>query len=369
MLVFHQVRHNINRNGFFYYKNIRFQYLAPETMIVDDNSHELYYSSKTILTINGSDFPASLKTLKMYFTPFSSYSFKLDYLPPTLSCLQFYHTFNEPVNSLPPSLTQISFSYCFNQSVDCLPSNLLHLSFNGYFNQTINSLPPKLQSLKIQGCFNHSVDSLPPNLISLHLGEVFNQPVDHLPHSLTKLTFESAFNQPVVSLPYNISTIIFGFSFDQPISFLPPSVTALELCSDISLLHFHPNISYLNILNASSISFLPSVTRLSFGHYFNQPLPVLPPSLTHLSLGTHFTHNIDVSTSKLRVLLVLSTLCGTISFPPCLQMFICSEGYKFIKTVPSTVLLKMVGWMYYISSWDVSKCYCFVCNLLVYVLF
>lgn len=84
-----------------------------------------------------------------------------------------------------------------NQPLDSLPPSITFIQFPHSFNQFVNHLPPSLAQLTFGDSCNHPVHKLPSSLKKNHFGESFNQSVDSLPTGVTHLTFYGSFNQPL----------------------------------------------------------------------------------------------------------------------------------------------------------------------------
>jgi FNIP Repeat len=93
--------------------------------------------------------------------------------------------------------------------------------------------------------------TVPPAVTELEVGDL-NQPIDFLPPNLKKFTLGVEFNHPLPHhLPESLTWLSLGDSFNQPVESLPLS------------LHY-----------------------LSLGHKYNQPLNKLPPKLLQLEIDS-----------------------------------------------------------------------------------
>lgn len=122
--------------------------------------------------------------------------------------------------------------------------------------------------------------------------------LEHLPPSPTHITFDYYFNSSITS-PF-LRHSFNSFKSFQSTHYLPPSIPhSFNTSKQITLL---------------SLLYSSSLTHLSLGHCFNQPIVTLPPSMshlqphvlesfnptlflpssiTHLTLRTHFNQYID----------------------------------------------------------------------------
>jgi hypothetical protein len=134
---------------------------------------------------------------------------------------------------------------------------------------------------------------------TLTLPYYFNEQLCDLPLNIKVIVFEedynkyqpSQFNKPVGhqecedincprNLPNSITRLTFGSYFDQQVDYLPNSITHLIFGSKFN----------------QSVNYLPnSITHLTFGYWFNQSVNNLPNSITHLtfSFNSIFNQQVD----------------------------------------------------------------------------
>ena len=108
------------------------------------------------------------------------------------------------------------------------------------------------------------------------------------------------FNQSIIGLPSTITCISFGNPFNQPVSHrLPPSLMQLSFGANFDCLvdHLPETITHLVFgfcFNQAVDSLPKSMTHLTFGDMFNQPLTNLPPMLKVVEFSSHvFQQSID----------------------------------------------------------------------------
>src|SRR5690606_35521171 len=111
--------------------------------------------------------------------------------------------------------------------------------------------------------------------ITLYEGDCSDLP----PHT-KYLSFVQNSNQPnqSVNIPSTITHLTFGDKFDQPIDNLPPNITHLT-----SGENFNQKIENLP----------PKITQLIFGMKFNQNIDNLPNNIKYLKLKCMFNQNVD----------------------------------------------------------------------------
>ena len=254
-----------------------------------------------------------------------------------------------------------------------LPVNLEILHFGYYFNKKLyineikkiekadgEQLPvqlsklEQLKELRLGHMFNQPI-SLPLSLVTLHLGHMFDQPIS-LPLSLVTLHLSYMFNK-TISLPLSLVTLHVGYSFNKTLIFTDKSKLE-ELTFDsnsmftnnivfplsLKKLHFGKHFGKvsdnqfskhfgetLNLTNVNNLEELifdsnslftngielpPSLKKLQFGKYFNQPLDLinvnleelifdsnslfnnpieLPQSLKKLHFGEYFNQSLDLT--------------------------------------------------------------------------
>ncbi|KAM9960358.1 hypothetical protein ACTFIW_009492 [Dictyostelium discoideum] len=239
--------------------------------------------SKNKIEIHNNMFPESLTHLKM-----GSPSIRLGQksLPSGLLFLMVTDTIQGMNNNnwLPLSLKTLIvkghpktgwYGYHFSsltiQHVN-LPPKLVHLQFDdkGFGsgdNQilTPGCIPRSLTYLNFGSNFNQEIykDAL-PNLVEINFGSRFNRYLDPgvLPiNSLKKLILSTDFNKKleIGSLPDSITHLTFGFKYNQPIISLPSSLTCLELnCPNYSHKIDTPNL------------FSPCLSKLVLSKNFKQ---------------------------------------------------------------------------------------------------
>lgn len=301
----------------------------------------------------------------------SSFNHPIKNLPSSLRHLTFGNSFNSPIHSLPHSLLEIYFGDDFNQLINLpnieklklgrnfkskieLPITLRHLTYEaedcpmfqlppnlqnfktpfmatnitwGHLPSTLQKftignsiiqedilvdnitileytsninifldknnipkLPSKLESLHFT-CLDQNTEqeethnlvpslplhrfSFPPNLHSLTFGSGFNEPINILPQSLHHINFmESCFDHPISSFPPHLETLQFNEEFNQPIN-LPDSLTCL---------------SFGDQFDQPIPQFPSKLISLKFGSDFNQPISSFPSFLKNLTLGCCFNH-------------------------------------------------------------------------------
>lgn len=131
-----------------------------------------------------------------------------------------------------------------------------------------------------------------PSAVEVHYDSNLIPPFPlHLPPSVTILFWD--FNLPL-DVPPSITSLTFGSEFNQPLDNLPPSLKRLKFISVSSFSHSLDNLppSLTHLLGVhfnQPVDHLPSsLVQLELFGTFNQPIDHLPASLTHLSLGMHF---------------------------------------------------------------------------------
>ena len=105
---------------------------------------------------------------------------------------------------------------------------------------------------------------------------------EHLPSNLQQLTFCNDFNikENLLSLlPSTLTHLTLGHDFNQPVTTLPPSLAHLTFGN------------YFNLPVDNKLS--STITHLTFGHFFNQSVHALPSSITHLTFGNTFNRAVD----------------------------------------------------------------------------
>ncbi|GAM22999.1 hypothetical protein SAMD00019534_061740 [Acytostelium subglobosum LB1] len=283
---------------------------------------------------------------------------ELGYLPESITHLEFGDNFNYPIpgGALPTSLKKISFGQYHASpfvlphglaeliffanyttqgtkhvlsSFQALPTNLTDMNFYGknpYFE--VGWLPQSLRSLHIQSVIDPR--AFPSSLTSLRLGYSPREGFT-LPSSLTRLSFGTIVDRPIPPgvLPPGLKFLDLGWDYSIKHSigqgFLPSALLSLSLddCSvpctsypptkdvDDDIYHddnapiecdFLPNsiteLTFGNIFNQPIIpgSLPPSIISLGFGSSFNQPITgLLPISVTSLQFGAYFQQAIDCS--------------------------------------------------------------------------
>ena len=252
---------------------------------VINNAEIIYYPGSKITHSNAVNDPIDilLNTQKIVFEDEFDQLFDLHYFI-NITHLYFGNLFNQPIERvvqntigslayesvLPNSITNLIFeeSSYFNQSVDYLPNSITHLEFGEKFNQSVDNLPNSITNLIFGNNFNQPVDHLPNSITHLTFGEDFNQPVGHLPNSITDLTFGDLFNQQVGHLPNSIISLTFGGLFNQSVDHLPNSIIHL----------------YFHYLFDQKINKLPSslqyLTIGTFYTYRSHLLTILSPTVT-----------------------------------------------------------------------------------------
>ncbi|EFA86133.1 hypothetical protein PPL_00694 [Heterostelium album PN500] len=232
---------------------------------------------------------------------------ELGVLPITLQSIKLGNRFNRPIRSgLPHTLKQIEFGDQFNQrlEVNVIPESVTTIIFGKEFNQSLQAgvLSSQLKVLIFGDRFNQVLKpgDLPPNLEKLKFGNDFNQPLGPgvIPSSLQKLQLGYSFNQKIQAdtLSDNIHTLTFGECFQGEIENLPKGIATLEVPSSYSQnlpMEELPNLTTLKGVS-QWIKIPESVTSLTFGRHFNQPILVgmLPRSLVCLEFGSDFNSKI-----------------------------------------------------------------------------
>lgn len=270
--------------------------------------------------------PSSLTFFKVDRLTWSSNGFTISTLPPNLIHLHIlYSRCTFRLSSLPSSLKYLSTP----QWIDpMLTLSLLHLTFANNFDSPVDHLPSSLKHLCFGRRFNQPINNLPRSLTHLTLGYSFNHPIDHLPSSLLHLEIECGdFNHPIDRLPISLSYLsICSFKFQQPLDKLPPCLTSLSIS--------HPNMNYpMEILpiqtqfNLICPVFPPTITKLSLGYGFNDPLPSLPKNLHSLYIGnTSYDHQFPLLPFYLHQLIIMNiNYSYPISLPPYLSLLVIGE--------------------------------------------
>ncbi|EFA86163.1 hypothetical protein PPL_00725 [Heterostelium album PN500] len=269
-------------------------------------------------------------------------------LPRGLKSVVFGNNYNQPleVEILPASVTSIKFGKEFNQllPVGVLPVELKQLTFGDNFNQPLkpHELPSKLENLEFGKSFDKSIqaDTLPDSLLALTFGEYFNQPLPEVPKNLVKLEVGSKFTQEIeitklpecittlkgvggkkewVRIPDSVTSLTFGRHFNQPIlkGMLPKSLVYLEFGSDFNNT-IHPD------------SWPDGLEVLVFGNSFNQPIELLPSKMSFLTFGNSF--NQPISTKVLPNIQYLSFGLGydhpIPPLPTSLYVLHLDDGYR-----------------------------------------
>ncbi|EFA86158.1 hypothetical protein PPL_00720 [Heterostelium album PN500] len=237
--------------------------------------------------------------------------FKLGALPNSITSIKFGEDFNQPLPEgvLPVSLENLVFGDNFNQPLKPreLPPFVQNLKFGRNFNQPIvekNTLPQSLRSLKFGENFSQRLANLPEDLNQLELGEEYNLQMAELPESIKTLRGVSGQLNEWVRIPDSVTSLTFGRHFNQPIlkGMLPVSLIYLEFGYHFnSTIHPHSLPDRLEVLN--------------FGYCFNQPIDILPANLVKMKLGDSFNQHITE---------VLPNTIKSLSF-----------GSKYVKTLPT----------------------------------
>lgn len=160
-----------------------------------------------------------------------------------LSLLSFHDDFRSfgdasvlfPSNFLPSSLTFLEFGKSFNQPINLSQlshlTHLSYLSFGHIFNQDVNDMLLSSLTFLSLVSLKYQLKSLPPKLIHLDLGQSYNNPIPSLPSSITRKNLGQlpANNVVISTLPPSLKHLSFPNSFFQPIDSLPDTLTYLYL--------------------------------------------------------------------------------------------------------------------------------------------
>ncbi|KAM9983626.1 hypothetical protein ACTFIY_000341 [Dictyostelium cf. discoideum] len=229
-------------------------------------------------------------------------------------------------NMFPGSLTHLKMgSPSIRLGQKSLPSGLLFLIVTDTVERMNNNnwLPLSLKTLIIRdlpksGWYGFQFSSLiiqhvnlPPKLVHLQFedrgfGSGDNQILTPgcIPQSLTYLNFGSNFNQEIYkgALP-NLIEINFGSRFNR---YLDPGVLPINSLKKLIL-----STDFNKKLEIGSLP--DSITHLTFGYNYNQPIISLPSSLTYLELNCpNYSHKIDIPNL----------------FPPCLSKLVLSKNFQ-----------------------------------------
>jgi hypothetical protein len=167
------------------------------------------------------------------------------------------------------------------------------LTVRKYFDDFAISRLKCATNLFLEDKFNESIDLIPDNILSITFGEIYDLP--------DNLEFGYSFNStigtvhrpcpPIKKLPKNLLFFTTGSEFDQPIGIglLPNSLTSLTLG---------------HCFNQPLDSLPENLIELTLGYKFNQPITGLPHSLTSLTLGSKFNQSIDNLPINLKTLTI-----------------------------------------------------------------
>ncbi|GAM17938.1 hypothetical protein SAMD00019534_011130 [Acytostelium subglobosum LB1] len=261
-------------------------------------------------------------------------------MPPSLTWLSMSSYFDD-VQSLPPGLTFLHLDHSARILPGALPHSLTHLIYVDQAYSVDRSA----------GTISVRPGTIPPSVTQLTIGNIVpygdasNKAVPLLPNSITDLTFSDYCNQPLgnnggIIIPEAVTKLSFGHCFNQRVNphLLPSSITKLSF-----------GFNFNQPLRFNSIP--PSVTRLRFGESFNQVLHpgTLPSSsLIHLSFGFDFNCPLAVGSipSTVRFLKFGDRFNQSIS-NPILQESLTNLklGYKFDKMldVPKSLVKLRIG--------------------------
>lgn len=181
------------------------------------------------------EFPTSTKYFSIYF---STYTWKLSFIPDFITHLEFDDEFDKSIeNLIPSSVTHLIFGKEFNKPIkNHLPVNLTHLTFGDKFGQSIeNAIPKSVIYLKFGSFFDKPIASaennLPENLQHLEFGCDFGQQIkNNIPKSVKYLNLGGYSGSIYKCIPKSVEVLIFGYEFDGKIkNKIPDSVKILNL--------------------------------------------------------------------------------------------------------------------------------------------
>ena len=268
-------------------------------------------------------------------------------LPSTLTDLEVHRGEILGQNKLSTSLTRLSLIDVPPHDLDGLPNSLLYLRIsektkpdqnwslinrNRYgrlppeleeFNLTshnqycddlcLNDLPKSLKKLRLSVHKNTSLDNLPLGLTSLVISnfEIADNALDNLPDELENLEiFISRYKKHSLrSLPSKLTSLTLAVRkegtdwldidhllqknglkrlklWDNRMAMTAPTMTAASLVGS--------RLTHLLVDKPGEVRFskiLPeTLTHLTLGEHYNQPLNGLPSGLTHLFIGNHYNY-------------------------------------------------------------------------------
>lgn len=181
--------------------------------------------------------------------------------------------------------------------LDNYPPNLSHLTIRGKLKFPVLSIPPSLTYLNL-GYSSH-VNSAPENFGSPEYTAIIANSYTHtslfIPPSLTFLEFwGSSFLGN--TLPVSLTHLTLGHAFIEPIALFPPQLKFLKLgalynqCLD----NLPSSLQHLTLGRFFTIPITtlpPNLTHFNFGSsLLKHPLECLPRTLTHLTIGNKFNH-------------------------------------------------------------------------------
>jgi hypothetical protein len=207
------------------------------------------------------------------------------------------------VDNLNDTITHLSFGISFNKPVDTQEilstDNISGLKQSLSHSIATDCAHHKFTESKFIGC------NLPSSITHLSFGYYFNQPVDtqeilstdnisglkqSLSHSIATDCAHHKFTESKFigcNLPSSITHLSFGKNFNQPID---------NLNDAISHLSFGKKFNH-------QIENLPdTITYLYLSECFNQPINKLPKELLNLILGSEFNQKIDALPNKIETI-------------------------------------------------------------------
>jgi len=155
--------------------------------------------------------------------------------------------------------------------------------------------------------FTREIIRLLKTVKKITFGLNFNTPLMDIPDNITHISFignsfisKSMFNHPIDKncLPKSLTHLTLGFSFNQPVDDLPFGITDLSFGNSFNQPVDNLPNSVINLKFGwqfnQPTNFLPSsLKELYYYRSFNQPVDNLPNSITHLKFGLLFNHPIN----------------------------------------------------------------------------
>ncbi|GAM18376.1 hypothetical protein SAMD00019534_015510, partial [Acytostelium subglobosum LB1] len=226
----------------------------------------------------------------------------------SLTEIEFGNKYNQPIvqGSLPASLTKIVFGRYFNQPIEvgCLPTSLTYLGIqSNFYNHDIlpGTLPDSITHISMLHYIRSKIHegALPQSLTSMYLSIILLVSIKDnvIPKSIRSLELVMCDTNLdwLESFPDVECMTFHGHAFTKD------SMPDWDQESSIKTLRLEQRV-----IRLTAGMLPPTLTHLTLGDYFNQPLTsgLLPDSLIELHIGNSFDHPILGLPNSLTILTI-----------------------------------------------------------------